>query len=462
MAVNGCGEIEDFRPTSVPASYLSTKSAAMVSIESKDIKFEAGDLDQSYFVDDKDILSFLKYKDLAEGKKNVVNIEPFAINGATLFYVINYEEGWDVLSADKRIPHLVGSSGHGQLTMKDFGTNPRTAWLYTIAVDILKTRLCDTELLPEEMNGEYEFWIAITDPDSIIYSSTSTPPTPPPPGYPGHYELSDVYIANEYIYVPHLLSTAWHQDNNQFVPLSSLDNSTRCPSGCEAVAGAQVLKYLHDEIGIPQYAPTSAYCSGDENGYIMSQSGSSSLVWDYMYDDGSDIYSKILMAHVGYLANTIYGHGESGASMSNLINNVFTPYGISCDYGDFNVQAVFGEIYERNMPLLMEAQTPIFIDSYFIKYQGHCFVMDGCQFGKKTTTYRYEWVYDVTNPSTPLPSPLPERIEYVTETSGLMVAMNWGDGDMNNDEVYSPTGSWATNGYYYDTGRHMVSQFSAY
>lgn len=53
-------------------------------------------------------------------------------------------------------------------------------------------------------------------------------------------------------------------------------------------------------------------------------------------------------------------------------------------------------------------------------------------------------------------------LPYVTETSGLMVAMNWGDGDMNNDEVYSPTGSWATNGYYYDTGRHMVSQFSAY
>lgn len=454
--------------SNLSTSYPATKSDNTISFEAQDYKFEMNDLNTSYFVDENDITSYLKYVSLVDEKREVRNIEPFSINDETLFYVINYINGWDVVAADKRVPHVLGHSDNGTMTMKGFENDARKTWLFTLAVDVLNVRLSETDTASLEENDDYRFWVAITNPEQII-ASTGTPPPPPHPGYPGHYELSDVSIYHENISVPHLLSTAWHQNNNQFVPPANDGSGRYCPSGCVAVAGAQVLKYLHDQLGVPQYAPAIANLTA----IAMGQAGTSSYVWNYMQNNGNDTYSKIWMAHVGYLANTVYSPQGSGAYVSNLVDNVIIPYGISCNYhhptadninDGYNVQAVFSEIYSRHMPILMEAQAPITINDITVDYVGHCFVMDGCQFHKKTTSYRYEWVYDVVNPTTPLPSPLPERIDYVIETSNLLVQMNWGDGDANNNELYSPTGDWIRamdgNSYNFNRNRNMVSEFA--
>ncbi len=63
----------------------------------------------------------------------------------------------------------------------------------------------------------------------------------------------------------HMIKTQWGQFYpwNQCVPYATGTDS-RCAAGCVAVAGAQLLKFLHDSLGKPATFYTTGSCSGYE------------------------------------------------------------------------------------------------------------------------------------------------------------------------------------------------------
>ncbi|MCQ2161189.1 MAG: C10 family peptidase [Bacteroidales bacterium] len=435
------------------------KTITPIDYNTKEIAFEKDGLNHSYFVEMSDILSYIHYNELANGKRIIVNIESFSINGAVLFYVINYDKGWEILSADKRSQYLLGYSDSGQITMEGFMDNPKGIWLYSLALDILNLRLMDNE--PESLsdNDNYLFWAAITHPEAVISAMSSAPP---PVGYPGHYELSDVTIYYEDITVPHLIQTYWDQDGNEYVPYKSPSSSERCPSGCVAVAGAQVLKYLHDELGVPQYAPDSATCSGHggEGNYSTNQWGESADAWDEMQADGRDRYSMILMAYIGRLTQTTYNASQSGAYYPFLKTRVFEYYDINCERDRYDSSTIYSEIVTKGMPVIVSASS----NRLFFDDDVHCFIIDGVKYRRKTTMYTYEWIYDVQLGDTPLPSPRPPQVEYEFESSITHVQMNWGWGENNDNSYLSASGDWrvstAGHNYNFRNDREMIYGFS--
>ena len=65
----------------------------------------------------KDIDAYLHFQDLAYDRK-VISVDPYVAGGDTLLYIINYEEGWELIAGDKRSPATLGRSSKGEFTLK--------------------------------------------------------------------------------------------------------------------------------------------------------------------------------------------------------------------------------------------------------------------------------------------------------------------------------------------------------
>lgn len=136
-----------------------------------------------------------------------------------------------------------------------------------------------------------------------------------------------------------------------------------------------------------------------------------------------------------------YSYNSSGAVTKDLIEDVFTPLGISSTWHAFDTNIIKTSL-SSEMPVIVSAQTAS---------DGHSLIIDGYKRFRTEYTYMYEWVYD---------SPTEEMVEikkpiYELEYSSpyiTQVQMNWGWGetypsnDLDNNNIwYNPTDSWIVN-----------------
>lgn len=145
--------------------------------------FKAEDLDKDYFISGTDLEDYIHYKSLSIGHDIIIkDIEPFTYQNAILFYVMNYENGWEIVSADKRTPYLLAKGESGSFTMKDYQSTPWGTWMFSIGMDILNTRLNGTVVSHEE-NDNLRFWELISNPERVLGSPSiqSIPSLPLPP-----------------------------------------------------------------------------------------------------------------------------------------------------------------------------------------------------------------------------------------------------------------------------------------
>ena len=435
-----------------------------------DLEFNLEDVDNTYHVTSSDIDDYLKYKQISSPEKiSLKGVEPFYFQGAIIFYVINYESGWEIVSADKRTPVLLAKGKNGSFSMKGYESSPWGTWMFTVGLDVLNTRLHGLDVSYEE-NESLRFWTLITEPEVILGQpsmASSTPPPPPPPP-PGHYELVSTYTIVDYdsVEIDHLTTTKWSQtgsDCNYYVPFRTDTTYLKAPAGCVAVAGAQMLYFLHNTLGVPAAAPSSAYCYGNVDSYQMGQSGSSTTVWSQMTTWGGP-FAGILIANAGTLVGMDYGNDGSTAYTSDLVDNFFGYYGIDCIYGDYNTDAIRSQIIHRGIPIIVRAGSFVLFDTW---HSAHSFIVDGARYSRNKTVFYYEWVYDVNPaPGTHLPSPLPPyTVESYSINTIEMIKMNWGWGGSYNEDWFSPGGDWELNTpeglFNFQYRRKMISGFNA-
>lgn len=427
------------------------------------IQFNAEDLDKNYFVTDRDIEAYLKFKSLNEEKAvDLKEISPFVFEGATLFYTINYQTGWEIISADKRTPYLLAKGESGEFSMKDYETTPWGTWMFSVGLDVLKTRLYGTNVSFDE-NENFRFWTLLTDPEKLLGKPSELLAHPPllPDGY---YELKSVYTEQVVDSVSHLIWTKWSQsenDCNYYVPYRTDNSSLKAPAGCVAVAGAQMLYYLHGKIGAPSAIPDYAYCTGNINNYQMGQTGSSTTVWSQMSKYGNT-YAAILIANAGSCVGMSYGNDGSGADTEDLVDNFFGVYGIDCTYRNYSTNAIRSEIIDRNIPIIVRAGSFVLFDTW---NNAHSFIIDGAKYIENRTTYSYEWVYNVDpDPNVIIPAPPRPYSNVIYSFNSLdLIQMNWGWSGSHDAEWYSPGGDWVVNmdgRYNFQYRRKMISGFS--
>ncbi len=420
----------------------------------------------------KDIDAYCRFLELtaeSEGNRKfeIVEVIPHYDDGVLVYYVINFKEGWTIISADKRGPIVLGKSDTGNFNEKIRNING--VWFDMLADDIIfRIKYPDryysvmTKASKEKEEECVRKWDLVTSNKRIFESKNIDDP--------GHYVLNLTYTTTQHYDSGHLLNTHWRQDVifNLMCPLKAGCTSDRCPAGCVPLAVSQVLYYLHYHIGLPQASPSVASCTGDENNYEQNFSNPSVNTWDQMgsYSDPCG-YAANLIAYVGFTLGAKYKSSGTSAYMNKIKSNVFTPAGISCTYTkNYNHNAIYQNL-KNSLPVIYGAHR----SNSLFDWTGHAFVVDGYGEDKEITHFVYEWVYD--NPDELHVAPhFPYETTEVTGTTLNYFLVNWGHGNAfaEDNTHYSISGNWLPSGYYsgddlnhpYKFFKELVYDFSIY
>jgi hypothetical protein len=376
--------------------------------------------------------------------------------------------GWTIYSSDTRVPAIVAQSDSGSFDelMKVEGAK---LWIQSIAEDMAIIKNLPDEKLnftEREIACNKAFWESISHPDEYVKENLlqgTRAVIKDSILITGHYEFRySTSYSEVYDSISRMTDTNWKQGSpyNLYCPLKSTGNGEHAPAGCVAIAGAQMLYFLHEHYEVPATAPSEAYCNGDINSYTWDQTNYTSDIWDYMNTNGS--YAAPFIANVGRRLNMDYGDSGSQAYTSDLVNNVFLPYGISCTYANYDTTILKNSLI-KDMPVLLDARST-YTSSTGTEKVGHAFIADRYKRTRIVTKNYYEWVYDSYPPYTPIPM-VSEKIEYVYSSPNItMIGFNWGWGESYNNtkEWFSLTGDWICGGetsYNWNINRHMIYNF---
>ena len=405
----------------------------------------------------KDIEAYLHFKTLAYDKKTV-SVETMADNGDTLAYVVNYDEGWEIVAGDRRAPILLAYSDSGSFSNETKNVE-MLAWIEGLVSDVQALMhiedfsICTEEQLSNMQNAK-TFWAMISgEIEDLIPQVRSHDDTLPEYPGTGHWELKNTYTTTELYDDFRLMQTQWSQDYpfyNEYCPYTtSPSDGTRAPAGCVPVAGAQMLYYLHDNLSVPAAAPDSATCTGcvGFNMYTQTIGGSSATTWSNMLYNSLNSRgyrsAAVLIADVGKKVHVSYGNEGSEAYEDDLPDDVFAPYGIECSFNDYNASTVSQSLL-NGMPVIIGADgTRTYNFWGQVSYSnGHCFIIDGCRRYRKHYTYCYEWEWDEWHGGRPIPNLGTHTVHsygspYITD-----FRMNWGWGGIDNDSYFAKSGNW--------------------
>lgn len=426
---------------------------------------------QKYIVSEEDLEAFIHNRILESKSKGseifVLSVTPYSFDGIPVFYVIDYNEGWEIVSADKRGPIVLGHNDTGSFD-ENMTNEPLLCWIESLGGDIISRRYDSgheeniSEWAIEREAACLKHWSSINA--ESVFIRNYIPETKvihdsimPPPG--GHWELRSVESETLVdTVVNHLTQTSWHQHrpHNNACPFKSTPNladsviaDIRSPAGCVAIAAAQLLYYYHYKIGTPVNAPSSAYCNDRNNAspapVVHIDTTMSSTVWNAMSlnTHGSYDASYALIADIGKRVNMDYGDSGSGALSSDL-QSVFSYYGLSLTYYDSYQPVLMLSSLQRGFPCYVSAYgtREHHFFNYYTYSNGHAFLVDGYKSYYTKYTKTYEWI----EPLSPDEQSIIEDmivIEYSTPYI-TTIQMNWGWDTSNNNETFSISGDWET------------------
>lgn len=424
-----------------------------------------------YFVDMTDVDKYVDFRILESLSKGKIielkSVEPIrSESGEISMYVVKYNDGWDVISSDKRSPMVLASAESGEFEYSEAG--PHRSYFNMVAEDIRSFvtyedhQLVLTKSLSEESNENVKYWDAITASENFIQPYLVTPPDSLELIPLGHWELIGVESETEYYdEVDHLIPFEWGQGSpyNAYCPWSVQSPGTNVPAGCVAVAGAQTLAYLQDFFDLTINMPSTVTSGGYCDAFLVRYDDYNTSVWQDInapFTLVADNAAAKIISYVGFLVQMEYGEQDSRASTGDLVDNLFKPNGIDCDYDDYDASVVKSEL-QSGLPVIVSANMGN-------HGGGHSFIIDGYRRYRKKYIYTYEWIY---GPSTvPLPSQPPKiEIEYSSPYIEK-IKINWGYSNSycSNVPFYTPTENWTVtlNGvsYTYSHNKKMLYGFS--
>lgn len=358
--------------------------------------------------------------------KGVVNgftVEPVIdSDGDTLMFFVNYESGWEILSADKRTPATIAKSNVGSISLST--DNPGLlAWLDMTAGDMKRIIHLDDSKLnfsAAQIKSHRQQWSREPlrfppDTSTIIYEGdwvlVST-------------ETEEVY----YDHVDHLVGAHWDQSYpyNYYCPPKNSGTGNQ-PVGCSPVACAQVFQFLCSHFGL---------------GMEFSWNGLSGYMHNVHLPHVSTLYeytTPLLLRYVGVVLGANYGDNCTSVTFAaDKIQNFYSSVLISSTKQSYSAEKVKQNL-TSGMPILVSGYSGTIL-GYPDYSNGHTYIIDGYKRYRTKYTYYYERL-------TGYPPLLEEKteIEYSSPHIGL-IKMNWGWHSQwtygTNDVWFALTGDW--------------------
>ena len=357
--------------------------------------------------------------------------------GDTLAYVVNTEGyGWRIISADARTPAILAEDYQGSFSLHD-GNPGIQIWLDFMKRDMAAVRQSTDDKLKfgeDEIAANKAFW------SNGGFRAQDDPQLPFPNGTWGVRTTIETLVADSLNHMtPH-----WDQGfpYNVYCPLKSWSTTIHVPAGCTAIAGAEVLYYLHYKIGVPE----EAYGTMSWNGDVPEYGSPSTANWDLMDPEynasGPADKEAILIERVGYQSGMSYADTASAADLTDLREGALYQHNIVCSQRNYNQDTV-KRYLSRLFPVIVSAYTQL------IGGVGHSFVIDG--YKKTYTKYTYYHYYIPNDPDEPIPPGCESYYTYHYTTPEITaIKINWGWrtqwalGYQLNDGWFTLTGDWTT------------------
>lgn len=397
-------------------------------------------------VTNKSILTYANAK-YGKTKGNSIKVDPICSNNDTLAYILNYGSGWELLSGDTRYTPVL-AKGDGTYSIDNLNQGQKV-WLES-EMEVIQAIRNNDIVIPEDNREDNEnFWARVNGPINNTKAEGD-----PIEGWE-LVEIREMGIVASRT-SGHMIKTQWGQRHpwNQCVPNASTSIGGKCAAGCVAVAGAQMLKFIHDTLGKPNTFYTNGQCIGNEFSHTFLYSNPDASAWNNMAtvisENSNKLFqSALLIAWVGDKVNMRYSQNDSRAYASDL-PGVFKLVGVNCTFGNYNASTVFNEL-TSGWPVCVRALTS--------SGDGHTWIIDGYV----VETYGYQYIYEYTEHGAPYNEYGEQRIDYDEETYRF-VLMNWGENDVvdNNQYNYGVNTSWYpshTSNIYFD-GKQIIYNFN--
>lgn len=235
---------------------------------------------------------------------------------------------------------------------------------------------------------------------------------------------------------------------------------------------AQMLYYLHYQIGFPSGLYHNITCTGDcvpSYTFSLARSNyvSNSSRWDNMKlfknsSVGDSNYVGDLIMDVSDRVGMIYSYSGSGAFPSIT---GFNYYGVTCNTGSYSSTIVKNNLLSGK-PVLIYANT-------VGNTSAHTWVIDGltrivyhytnyCHL-EYTSDFEDAYIIYVDNDIDTYFDDYYDGMEfednYEIEYDGIM--MNWGHNGSYDDATYFINSPWASDGYVYSGNKHIFYNFRA-
>lgn len=341
-----------------------------LNVETRAETYEGQALDQEYFVTATDLENFVNFRRKESDRSNlsVREVKSYGFDSSqTLFYILNYDKGWEVVAADKRVQPTLAHGDDGTFTM-DTDNEPMKFWMNMLADGVLKTRQTSdiatrTSADNSEIGSNYiAFWDNISaqiDNSKETRSPRIQGSSYTPHGY-NYLYLIDVEETRDSIKYGPFTPTTWGQKApwNQFCPLKSNSTTTHAPVGCTATAGAQLLYYFCKRMGIWLEIPSYVQCTGNVDDFEYSFNNYTRHLWSDMALDINDVVGSVnssakLMSFIGFLSSMNYGNNGSGAYPDTLMLSLEQLYNISSEKFDGMDSGIVIESLEHLMPVMI-------------------------------------------------------------------------------------------------------------
>ena len=408
-----------------------------------------------------DIDTYLhKYKGIKETKNSTIQIEPVLSGTDTIMYLINYDDGWELLSADIRAPRVFATADNGHITLKQLSEAPEEATILFngFANKVLYLKHNPTyidnnsfdedwgTILPNRFNDGWEYV------GSVVLES--------------HEEIQN-----------HLTSTAWGQGYpwNIRAPYTNSSLSSHCLTGCVPVAAAQILYYLHDKIGAPAQAYgdsfTQAYIPSCADSLVLQNSDVifdnttySTLTWENMplSYPGTGLYETVstLMVQVGLYIGAEYYIDQTYGIFSHVKTAFQNQYSIPCT-GTYSIDmsTIVNSIIDDEMPVFLGISE---YNEHGERLHGHGVVVDAAKRQYTLIQNNYVCILETADGE----SLFFQKSETFEERTPTYVGINWG---WSGTYMYSGSSpiwfsaeslSWSTGYYTWNNIDYMIYGFS--
>ncbi|MCQ2130610.1 MAG: Spi family protease inhibitor [Bacteroidales bacterium] len=364
----------------IALSIILTLSCQKVSVEIAESSYDnpiendiltidtKASLPTDYYVGEDDIASYVHYKQLCgkEQKKQRPEIIPLGIDDGVQAYAINYDEGWEIVSADKRIRPVLAQSSEGSFSPKE-STTSEGAFLNSVLKSIASMQKDGKDIVTGNENAEKNilFWKLITcEIDANPHTKAVNPV--------GYYTLDHVeHATTTYRTVNHLLSTAWYQES--YTQGYDYDLNDWYFSGTGNVAASQLLTYLYNEKGFNLSTPSGL-------GSFSWSSINRGLLVDYIYHaTNSTYYNRVIWTEYNNLSETISSFGVDNSIGSN-------------SGGMSAFKSTIDNSLGNEMPVLGVVTTAVFNGDPIYEYHQNYFLIDAYKMYRDDTIYYYKYV----------------------------------------------------------------------